>query len=203
MKIKLTLAFALITLCSLSAYAQQNKRTYRVFLQVGGNDQIKSDIISYVSRELRSLGDIVIVDSPDSDCLIWIVGAIPRIQSGFDLGYALSVVATEIKDKDYLNSLVPECLSKEDWRRKALNTELTLGEILDQHFLYIGSDLRKLCSDVVAAVDGDVFEKARKKHQSLDDAMQKLQKEMQEQVQQQLQKQSTPARTRTTKKRIQ
>jgi len=195
MKIKLPLTLALIALCSISAHAQQpTKPTYRVSVGVSAKDDIKSDITSYVSRELRSLSDIVIVDSTPQ-YIISIVGIRAKTEGGRDLGYDLSVTVTELNTEEYINALIPECLSKDDWRRSSLSAALAAGEDIKQHFLVVGSDLRKLSSDLVATIDGEVFEQARKSHQSIMDMIQKYN-------QQQQQKPSAPARSNPTKKPI-
>src|SRR5215467_1700638 len=99
MRIKLPLTLALIALCSASVNAQQNKWTSRVSVDVSAKDEIKNEIISYAGRELRSLGDIVIVESKPN-YRISIVAITTHNQANQETGYALSVTATELNTED-------------------------------------------------------------------------------------------------------
>ncbi len=170
MKIKLPLTLALIALCFASVYAQQNKLTLRVVLDVSVKDEIKNDVISYISRELRSLGDVVIVEGEsDPQYKILVIGGIGSSKLKQNLGYAFSVVVTRTrKDNAQLAELlIPKCVSKEI--KDSLVGFMTSGESLLHYTLLTDSDLRRLCSDLVTGIDGDVFNETRRTYQRLRD----------------------------------
>lgn len=169
MNIKLPLSLALIalaTLCSISALAQQqhqDKPTYRVAVIMEAKDEIKNEITSYINRELRSLGDIVIVDE-DSDPEYKISLVVLSTRAG----YAGSVNVTAPFTKSRANQQIPdECPNKET--KAFLTSWMTRMENMLHHSLLTAPDLRTLCSDVVTSIDGDVFEKVRKQSQRAKD----------------------------------
>ncbi|MCI0666167.1 MAG: hypothetical protein L0220_34370 [Acidobacteria bacterium] len=140
MKIKLPLiALALIVLCSVSVYAQQqDKHTFRIALNVSADDEIKSDVISYVSRELRSLVDVEIVgEDSEPRYLVSIVAMTSTSTSGREFGYALSLTVERYTSKERADSLIPKCLPKDSIFRTLLDFELTTNTKTMHHNLIL------------------------------------------------------------------
>ena len=165
----LTLSTLLILFISVdSTYAQgkESKPTYRVSLDVSADDQIKRDIISYVSRELRTLSDIIIVEK-ESRFRINIV-ALRLKNKESETGYALSITVTEKLDKHTVETYSNYCSIDgfKDFLRVFLNREEML-----EHFILVGSDLKELCSNLVTGVDAGPFEVQRKVDQHIKDTI--------------------------------
>lgn len=90
---KLLIALFCLALCLFgpSTYAQNIKPQFKVKLEVSCNDEIKNEIYSYLSRELRSLGDVVLVDSNEY-YTIQIVGMTTKTKDGYNAGITLSTL---------------------------------------------------------------------------------------------------------------
>ena len=137
---------------------------------VSAKDEIKNDIISYISRELRSLGDVVVVDS-QPNYTISIVALNSRNKANEDIGYAFSVVVTSELTGQYIATLTSDCKSNKN--KDLLFTWLATMSGIKSHILVVGSDLRKLCSDLVASTDAEVFEEMRRMYQRRMDSLKK------------------------------
>ncbi|HYX40486.1 MAG TPA: hypothetical protein VE821_02250, partial [Pyrinomonadaceae bacterium] len=70
----------------------QPKFSCRISLDITADDKIKGEISSYISRELRSLGDVVITDA-DPALKVEIV-AIEVHSENSSIGYAFSVIVS-------------------------------------------------------------------------------------------------------------
>jgi hypothetical protein len=170
MKIRLPLMIAIIALCSASGRAQQQiKPTYRVSLEVSAKDEIKPTIVSYVSRELRALGDILIVES-EPEYLISIVAMQPKNKAGNSMGYVISTVVTSHMSLSLTQLLIHGCKDAE-----TLSQIIPMLGLLETHDLAITDveGLEKKCKEIVASIDGDLFEKKRKEHQKVMDSFNK------------------------------
>lgn len=136
-----TLALLLLLLPLGAVRAQSIKpQRFSVELELDADKDIKATAVSYVSRELRSLGDVDVVDNAEITIFVSILPV--RIRTGEKTGYVLSYDVTravECKETGI-------CLALED-------SGLQVGD----------TDLRGLIERVITRIDGSFFAKLRKK----------------------------------------
>jgi len=77
-----------------SSAQEKLKPDFKVKLFILGDKDLKQDTESYLGRELRSLGDVTVVDSGE-DCLLWCDIKELRMVSGKLTGLVFSVVYCE------------------------------------------------------------------------------------------------------------
>lgn len=78
----------ILLLCTYVSFAGEAKPNFKVNLGIAcDNEEIKQKAESYLSRELRSLGDVTIVDENYADCAINVI-----IINISNVGFAISVV---------------------------------------------------------------------------------------------------------------
>jgi hypothetical protein len=83
---KLTFIILLFVACSVSALSQTKK--FRVNIQTTANEkQVENDALSYLSRELRSLGDVEIVNEGELTISVTVFKIVGN--QGF-IGYVIS-----------------------------------------------------------------------------------------------------------------
>lgn len=158
-------------------YAQEQsaKNTFRVTLDVSGSELIKSEVTSYISRELRSLTDIVLVDS-DPDLRIEVVALASKDRLGNLLGYTLSIVVAKRLKPAFVRGVIHAFVHKEGERKLMLDL-FSSQERLVSHSIVTGADLQGLSKKIVADIDGEVIEAERKEWQSIiDDVNKELEK---------------------------
>src|SRR5688572_19247664 len=119
-----------------------------VRLIVSGDETIKDEVTSFISRELRQLGDVTITrDEPPAESFIrvWtisIIAADNKIQNGTTIGYSLSAVVLE--SRSWGKVIAGISLPKEGRQWLQEHSEL------DNHILHSGKDLKKICEGLVA-----------------------------------------------------
>lgn len=158
-------------------YAQEQsaKNTFRVTLDVSGSELIKGEVVSYISRELRSLTDIVLVDS-DPDLRVEVVALANKDRLGNLLGYTLSIVVAKRLKPAFVRGVINAFVHK-DGERKLMLDLFSSQERLISHSIVTGADLQGLSKKIVADIDGEVIEAERKEWQSIvDDVNKELEK---------------------------
>lgn len=160
--------FLLLCFLSLPAHgADPATSRHRVALHVScENDALRSQITSFLSRELRSLGDVDITDQ-DPSFKILIVAIAARLKGGYEVGYAFSVIITSpLGDWSWALSkeLTPE-------GKMAISKILGEHESLEDHQLLVGgfSDLRQSLTEIIASFDAKKLEPRRRLWQQLKD----------------------------------
>lgn len=155
--------FALTVFFVFSANAQTTKIS--VGVTINADDSIKSEIESYIKRELRSLNDIdLYATKPHFE--IQLVAVKPN---GI---VAISVLVIRKRDfTTYINSKLTS-KSIEPKIKNDLIENLAINDSVDQHFLFSDSlyNLSELCKSVVAKVDANTFEGERKLNKLLEEA---------------------------------
>ncbi len=173
----------ILLLCTYVSFAQEAKPSIKIKLTIETADEgMEQTVESYISRELRSLGDTTIVDTGE-DCLIGIMIMENKTLSG---SFALSVVFYERQDVYGLLAVRGgiEKIRKEI--RKIAETEqqkelLTSSTILllkmvvalptigdysiKDHFMYTGvmdNNLRKCCEQVIVQFNNSYLKEKRK-----------------------------------------
>jgi len=126
----------ILLLCTHVSFAEETKPNFKVRLSISADEDIKQKAESYLSRELRSLGDVTIVDSGD-EYKICIIVLQHESESGTLLGYSISVVFGELDN--YLYYLI-------------------------DHRLYTGGPerLRSRCEDIILDFDNKYLKEKRK-----------------------------------------
>lgn len=157
----LLVAYLLPLIC----FAQEIKPfSGRVSVSVSASDNIKGEIESYISRELRSLGDIVVTDD-NPRWILSIVALESTTKGGYKSGIELSIVILEPFDNSYLLNQVNET-------SKELISTMTSGlHSYSGHWLRVGSpeDLRSICNGIVADFDTQHIKPSRELWQKIID----------------------------------
>ena len=131
----------------------------RVSVSVSANDNIKGKIESYISRELRSLGDIIVTDD-NPRWILRIVALESTTKGGYKSGIDISVVIL----KPFNNDLIISIISQVDEKSKEVVSLLTSNLYsFSDHSLRVGApeDLRSICSGIVADFDTQHIKPAR------------------------------------------
>lgn len=161
MKNFLLLAFVLLTFFVFSANAQTDKISVEV--SVTADTSIKSDIESYIKRELRALNDIDLY-ATKSDYEIRLVAIKPSNV------VAISVIVLQKFDfTAYLNNSLSSKIIDAKTKKDLIDT-FAVKESVEQHFLFSDStyNLAELCKSIVASIDAKTFEKERELNRFLD-----------------------------------
>lgn len=140
----------------------------RVSVVVSADNNIKPKVESYIDRELRSLGDVVVTDD-NPDWILNIVALESKTKGGYESGVVLSVVALKSFDKEAVMSTVSA--RNKGWVSDAISN---LHEF-SSHSLRIGApeELRSICSGIVADFDTKFLQPQRKYWQTVIDDCQK------------------------------
>ena len=121
----------ILLLCTCVSFAQETKSDIKVKLFILGDEGMKQDTESYLGRELRSLGDVTVVDSGE-DCLLWCNIKELRMVSGKLTGMVFSVVYCERQNVEGLYTVqgdIYELSESIQTIRKSLLPELPVGLI--------------------------------------------------------------------------
>lgn len=160
------LAFA----TSLSHATGTNSSQYsaKVKVQVTASDNIKGSVSSYINRELRSLGDVELVEE-NPEWIINILAMELQTVGGHKSGVAVSTVI--------INTFNNQLLS--DWFQpefKNVGIQVTSGLAwYPDQWLNVGSSdgLQKLCKGIVADFDTKYLEEDRKSFRRVREFLQK------------------------------
>lgn len=157
-----SLLVCLLALLSIPCQAQSKSR-FDVRLVISADEQIKGQIESYVSRELRSLGDVVLVDRDELYTIAIIAFEVSNNNNAHQLGYAFSVLITSSFPTDMLTTV----LSSHKVNREVVKNwdELVSDYKLVEDYHLITCDLnnlRKTCERIIADFDTKQLQPSRK-----------------------------------------
>ncbi|MGR6799591.1 hypothetical protein ACU6VJ_17220 [Sphaerotilus sulfidivorans] len=150
-----------------STLAQEGSR-FRISVDVSCDDQaLKSQLTSFVNRELRALRDVDIVTT-NANYKVQIVAIAVTLRNGNNVGNAVSlVISSPIGDWNWAlsNTLSPES-------KKAIAAMLASQYSLDDHRLLVGAvdGLQQQITQVIVDFDATTLEPSRKFRQILRDA---------------------------------
>lgn len=157
-----------------------------VELRIGGNEEIKNAVYSYVSRELRSLRDVRVVKD-NGDWVIDLVALQDENTLGQQIGVTLSVVVLERFRLRLYNSLLVKGKLNEKAKLSEKANEYKLLEIITSnlyriiaHRVQIGgpNDLQYLCQETVANFDARHLKPEREfRQEMIDKDIESLKKE--------------------------
>ena len=167
-----------VILASLSGVvsAQTEQQSFSVRVQVSveaDNETVKSKVVSYVNRELRSLSDVVITDTGPQyrlDILVLEGTFVPGTPTGV---IALSTVLMKPLKETFRGQALKVLLENKgsEWFFEYLKDQ----NLFISHWVQTGGtkDLRSLCEELVAVVDSKYFEAARTDWQTSQDELSK------------------------------
>jgi hypothetical protein len=174
-----------MVICSLTVYdgqsdAQNNDFKIKVGVYIRGEEDLNGLIENYISKELRSLGNVIVTYSK-LDCAIDIVAKeLTNGSANAKSGYALSVtiidrfdcspITRAIKELDALitNIIAQPIVTKqlEELSDELVGIAMSTAKVKSYHnsFLYTRSagQLRELCFEIVADFNSEYLKEKRK-----------------------------------------
>ena len=167
--ILLSLFFNFSTVLSQS----EKKISFRVKVKITADYEIENSVKSYLKRELRDLGDIILTDQ-NPDWELSFIAIIGKTLSGYKSGIFMSMVALETYKPAAVDHLLTQWRIndkiKEDVKR------LTIGLYsFSNHVVRIGSeqDIKSMCSSLIANFDTNNLEPRRKMYREIFDRINK------------------------------
>lgn len=142
---------------------------WKVKVTVSADESIKNSVSSYLNRELRSLGDVDIVDN-NPEWQLSILGGELETAGGRKTGVVLStVILTPFNSKILLSQQL-----KPEYKDKALQMTSQLFWY-PEHWLRIGpaDSLQTLCKEIIAAFDTKYLEEQRRSRRSFKELLEK------------------------------
>ena len=149
-----------------------------VKLDISATDEVKNQVYSYISRELRSLSDVKVVEN-DPNWTIQIVGGQVKNKLGENMGVALSVVILKrtyvvegllALSENVLQINLQELMEKKSFDLKKAFINLTSGlSDIRGHLLRVGSteDMQNICKSIVADFDAEHLKVEREMFQKM------------------------------------
>jgi hypothetical protein len=183
MRNKKIIGFVVVCLVAVyceQAYAQRDDSSINVGVYVRGEENLNGAIEDYVSKELKSLGNIVVTFSR-LDCAIDIV--VKKLNDNNNNtkdGYALSVTIVDRVDSfpitraiEELDTIIPKINAQpivkkqlEELSKKLVGIAISTAKIksYQNSFLYTGSvgQLRELCIKIVTEFNNEYLKNKRK-----------------------------------------
>lgn len=161
---------ALLLLLSFG-YTQTPEHTTRVKLDITADKAIEGRVNSYISRELRSIGDVVVVDNK-YDYEISLVCTEVVNKGGESIGVTFSVyIGRRFKPEHLINYWLNFYPSVDTNFTKSIIIEINTRNVSspEHHSVIIGNkeDLRTICENIVAIFDSEILEPNRLYQQNL------------------------------------
>jgi len=139
---RITIYTAIILLvCTYVSFAEETKPNFKIALAINCSDEgTNKKTESYLSRELRSLGDVDIVDSGE-ECKLTAIVVKDMYKSGEVLGYSLAVLCT-----------IPYICDNQLFDHAGSHRLYTTGK----------DDLRYVCEEIILNFEDDYLKEKRK-----------------------------------------
>jgi hypothetical protein len=137
-------------------------------LFVSADESIKGQIESYLSRELRALGDVT-QSKNNYEYDITVVALKSHSKSGYEAGIVLSINIHQKFDNQFITFMFKE-------ENKESGVEWTNGlYYYPEHWVRIGSneDLKSICLGIIADFDSQILQKRRDSYQKMLDIIKK------------------------------
>lgn len=134
----------------------------KVQVSISADESIKSQVDSYIKRELRSLQDVTLVDE-GADWELNIIAMEVSTKAGYKSGIVLSVIIIS----PFKNQIVSEM-----FQEKYKDFGATLTKDLyrhPDHWLRAGPNdqLRSLCVELIADFDSKIIEEVRRQYREI------------------------------------
>jgi len=140
---------------------------YDVEISITADRSIEDEVISYISRELRSLNDVDIVDE-NAVFIIEIIALEVKSKDGVKAGVAISVLILS----PYYGSALKEFLKRRTGTDQDILVDTLTSDLYskDGHWIEVGGakDLKSICESIVAEFDAKCLEELRKLDRELD-----------------------------------
>lgn len=154
----------------------EDKFRISVQLKVSADDTIQGEVTSYLSREIRRLGDIDLVENEPS-ITISVIALVNKNRGDTTTGHTLSILAERPVRYRQMRQSLAKALSAEHVDSMLKVTDLVFDNTsrVLSHFVQVGpvDELENLCKKIVAQIDGTVFEGERKIYQRVLEMMMK------------------------------
>jgi len=174
-----------------SKKSEPRKFSTTVTLEISSEeDEIKNQVYSYISRELRSLGDVQLLEDNsvwfmknNSEWVIQIVAGLQENKAGRIIGVVISSVILKptLRDRTFHLFIVSKALKGEYDEKlwQELFEQLRTSCIVYDHEIRSGSpeDLQSICKGIVAKFDSKCLKESRKYDQQLWKQFNKLREE--------------------------
>jgi len=157
-----------------------------VKLDIKADEEITNEIHSYISRELRSLGDVEVVKkNPKYIIQIVAVALVEETNTGRHIGVALSTVTLQpLSSNRFVQFLLDEQIKGkvDDHSYKSLKNLVNSANYCYDHSLRSGNreDLQIICKKVVATFDVEILNADRELHRKETDMFYEALKELRE-----------------------
>ncbi len=196
---KFFLLFALVLLIAAfislavanSKKSELRKYSTTVTLEISAEeDEIKNQVYSYISRELRALGDVQLLEDNsvwavkgNTEWVIQIIAMQQKDKAGRIIGWVMSSVILKpiLRDRDFKLFMLSKALKGEYDEKlwQELFEQLRTSCIVYGHEIRSGSpeDLQSNCKGIVAKFDSKCLKESRKIHQQLWKQINKLHEE--------------------------
>jgi len=162
---KIILCCVFLTSSVVLSEGDESAWSAKVSVGISAPPALASEIESYVKRELRGLHDVSIEAdlSSSPDYLVEIVAVELENKAGTPTGYALSTVVVSPLSSDYISLVVSTCGGNTN-AYPGLIKSFSKYSMAEKHDLRITDldGLKTACEKIVAAIDSDCFETARK-----------------------------------------
>lgn len=145
------------------------KFSAKVKLSVTADDKLKATVTSYLTRELRSISDVIVVYE-NAEWELCILAMELHSKGGFTTGVAISVVILRPLDIDLLKWLLTSVGDLNSKQVKVIDSAKTWNLYNYRHH-WIAVDplerLKSLCQEIIADFDSEFLEEERKRHQEI------------------------------------
>jgi hypothetical protein len=150
-----------------------------VQLSIAASDEIRNLVHSYLSRELRSLGDVKLVED-NPEWIIDIIASQVKDKTGYVGGVEFSIVIIHRYDQETVEMLLRAVkaalqINSEDWEKlketkQYADLEILFKQLSDgnrsyivHHSLRAGStkDMQTICQEIIADFDTEHLKKER------------------------------------------
>ncbi len=157
---RLFLIFVVAFFCAVTTRAE-DKLHYRVQLKVSGSENDLAEITSFMTRELRRIGDVEVVEN-DPLFVISVIALSTSNRAGAPTGYTLSVVVEMPVRYHQVRGNIAKAVDEN--QMKFFDVYFNNTTRLLSHLVQVGGSdrLETLCKKIIASIDGSDFENHRK-----------------------------------------
>ena len=150
----------------------EDKIKCRVQLKVSASETLTDETTSYLTRELRRIDDIDVVND-DPWYVVNVVALETSNNAGTSTGYVFSIVVESPLHPKSLRDLLATKVDEN--ALKIFDFALRTATHIESHFLQVGptGELESICKKIVAKIDGSVLEDSRKVQQQIYDLTKK------------------------------
>lgn len=173
--------------CYVGLFAQEKqenqkpiKYSTKIKINISANDKIKGELTSYLTRELRELNDVTIVDKK-ADWVLEILGIDLETKNGYKNGFCISVIILKpFGNGDLIVAFLQDTtIERTQWSNlaKAVYSINTNTDVFLNAYSFCGSwirtgapdEMKKVCQGVIADFDSEYLEPERKQWQIINE----------------------------------